>query len=29
MNKQIAGKLGVSEITAKIHRAHVMRKMKA
>ena len=29
MNKQIAGKLGVSEITVKIHRAHVMRKMKA
>lgn len=29
MNKQIAGKLGVSEITVKIHRGHLMRKMKA
>jgi FixJ family two-component response regulator len=29
MNKQIAGELGVSEITVKIHRGHVMRKMKA
>jgi FixJ family two-component response regulator len=28
MNKQIAGKLGVSEITVKIHRGQVMRKMK-
>jgi FixJ family two-component response regulator len=27
MNKQIAGKLGVSEITVKIHRGHLMEKM--
>jgi FixJ family two-component response regulator len=29
MNKQIAGELNVSEITVKIHRGHVMRKMNA
>jgi FixJ family two-component response regulator len=29
MNKQIAGRLQVSEITVKIHRGHVMRKMGA
>jgi FixJ family two-component response regulator len=29
MNKQVAGELGVSEITAKIHRGHIMRKMGA
>jgi FixJ family two-component response regulator len=29
MNKQIAGKLGVSEITIKVHRGNVMRKMAA
>ncbi|MPR11981.1 response regulator transcription factor [Microvirga tunisiensis] len=29
MNKQIAGELGISEITVKIHRGHVMRKMGA
>jgi FixJ family two-component response regulator len=29
MNKQIAGELGVREITVKIHRGQVMRKMKA
>ena len=29
MNKQIAGELRLSEITVKIHRGHVMRKMAA
>jgi FixJ family two-component response regulator len=29
MNKQIAAELGVSEITVKVHRAHMMRKMRA
>jgi FixJ family two-component response regulator len=29
MNKQIAGELGVGEITAKVHRGNVMRKMGA
>jgi FixJ family two-component response regulator len=29
MNKQIAGKLGLSEITVKVHRGQVMRKMDA
>jgi FixJ family two-component response regulator len=29
MNKQIAGKLSLSEITVKIHRGQVMRKMRA
>jgi FixJ family two-component response regulator len=29
MNKQIAAKLGVTEITVKVHRGHMMRKMKA
>ena len=29
MNKQIAGEMGVSEITVKIHRGHAMRKMRA
>jgi len=29
MNKQIAGRLEVSEITVKIHRGNLMRKMKA
>ena len=27
MNKQVAGRLGLSEITVKIHRSNVMRKM--
>ncbi|HTY66496.1 MAG TPA: response regulator [Alphaproteobacteria bacterium] len=29
MNKQVGGKLGISEITVKAHRGRVMRKMKA
>jgi FixJ family two-component response regulator len=29
LNKQIAGDLGLSEITIKVHRGQVMRKMKA
>jgi FixJ family two-component response regulator len=29
MNKQIAAQVGLSEITVKIHRGHVMRKMGA
>ncbi|TYL89475.1 response regulator transcription factor [Bradyrhizobium rifense] len=29
MNKQAAAKLGVSEITVKVHRANMMRKMRA
>src|ERR1700730_16802647 len=28
-NKQIASDLGISEITAKVHRLHIMRKMRA
>ena len=29
MNKQVAGELGLSEITVKIHRGHIMRNMGA
>jgi FixJ family two-component response regulator len=29
MNKQIAGEIGLSEITVKVHRGNVMRKMGA
>jgi len=29
MNKEVGAKLGVTEITVKVHRGHVMQKMKA
>jgi FixJ family two-component response regulator len=29
LNKQVGGELGISEITVKVHRRHVMRKMNA
>jgi FixJ family two-component response regulator len=29
MNKQIAGEIGLAEITVKIHRGHIMKKMGA
>lgn len=29
LNKQIAGDLGISEVTVKVHRGQVMRKMRA
>ncbi|MCC6449965.1 MAG: hypothetical protein IT574_05335 [Candidatus Aureabacteria bacterium] len=29
LNKQTAGELGIAEKTVKVHRARVMRKMKA
>ena len=29
LNKQIAGEMGVSEVTVKMHRGNIMRKMRA
>jgi FixJ family two-component response regulator len=29
LNKQVGGELGISEVTVKVHRGQVMRKMKA
>ncbi len=29
MNKQVGGKIGISEMTVKVHRGNVMRKMGA
>ncbi|MBV8664218.1 MAG: DNA-binding response regulator, partial [Hyphomicrobiales bacterium] len=29
LNKQIAGDIGISDITVKVHRGQVMRKMRA
>ena len=29
LNKQIAGELGISETTVKVHRSNAMRKIKA
>ena len=29
LNKQIAGELGITETTVKVHRSNMMRKMKA
>ena len=29
MNKQVAAEIGIAEITVKIHRGHIMRKMAA
>ena len=29
MNKQVAAELGLAEITVKIHRGHIMKKMGA
>ena len=29
LSKQIAGDIGISEMTVKVHRSNMMRKMKA
>ena len=29
LNKQIANDIGIAESTVKVHRTHLMRKMKA
>ena len=29
LNKEIAGEMGVSEVTVKMHRGNIMRKMHA
>ena len=29
LSKHIAGDIGISETTVKVHRSHLMRKMKA
>jgi FixJ family two-component response regulator len=29
MNKQVAAEIGLSVITVKIHRGHIMKKMRA
>ena len=29
LNKQIAAEMDISEVTVKMHRGHIMRKMKA
>jgi FixJ family two-component response regulator len=29
LNKQVAGDLGLSEMTVKVHRSQIMRKMRA
>jgi FixJ family two-component response regulator len=29
MNKQVAAEIGLAEITVKIHRGHIMKKMGA